>query len=439
MVVVLLYCYATTPYMRQNDRCTVVDLASAAFLSHTKNSGYNSSTDATNLRNTGKYYHNQNLAVIGLTDIRHKDQNGTNVPYTIVNKVIQYDNFSANGKITIKAELVSSEWCYSLIGNEDYKRPFGIDFFCRGKPYSGSPDADIENYSMQMGFQPNGDPTVNTIEIPESVVVNYESIWWDCCLVMDLPVDTQNDQVEYGGTIYHLLPSDDYYLATVKFTISCSDGTTQTYELHLAGTYKPNTTLPTNMTSIMSVTRLAAATSFDIAALYNSGDTVAVANYGYTTNSIKNGNKTGKVYLFLSSSSTGKTVAVNGAEKFTLRYSDPSGAVYSNVDSSSDSINFVAYLESERGHQYNTSDTRTIMYDGTDSFIKDNATAKTNYLVIESEETYDKQGDRFVRWYDSGTISIGIPQNNQTYNSTPDTLTGGMYTANIYVHVVTYM
>ena len=33
-----------------------------------------------------------------------------------------YDYVSADGAITISVELVSAEWCYTLIGNEEYKR-----------------------------------------------------------------------------------------------------------------------------------------------------------------------------------------------------------------------------------------------------------------------------------------------------------------------------
>ena len=60
--------------------------------------------------------------------------------------------------------------------------------------------------------------------------------------------------------------------------------------------------------------------------------------------------------------------------------------------------------------------------------------------MIAVETTYDEQPDKSVRWYDSGTISISIPQaSDQTFNNTPDQLAGGMYTGNIYIHVVTYI
>lgn len=420
----LLSCSALIPYMRQNDRCTVVDLGSAAFLSHLTNSTFtgNSSTDSTNLRDTGKYYWPQNLAVIGVTEARYKENN----------------KYVAYGDITITAELISDEWCYTLIGNEDYKRPFGIDFFCRGKSGSSS-DADIVNYSMHMGYQPHSSSGVNSITIPASVVKNYDSIWWDCALVMDPPVDTLNDQTEYGGSIYHLLPSDEYYTATVRFTIECSDGTTQTYDLHLAGTYKPNNVPDSSMTSIMSVSRLAAATSFDIEQLYESRQSIDIANYGYTTNSVKNGNSNGLVYIFLSSSPSG--LATNS--KFTLRYTNPNTGIINGSDSASNSINFIAYLNSERGYKYSdTSKTTgvTIAYDGTDGWIQGNSNSKSNYLVIPGETKYDKQLDKYVRWFDSGTISISIPQaSDQTFHNTPDQLAGGMYTGNIYIHVVTYI
>ncbi|MBR1583528.1 MAG: hypothetical protein IJ663_07270 [Spirochaetales bacterium] len=423
----LLSSFALQPYMRQNDRCTVVDLGSNAFLSHLTNSSFtgNNTTDATNLRDTGKYYWPQNLAVIGITEVRHKVNN-------------QYE---AYGDITIKAELVSSEWCYTLIGNEDYKRPFGIDFFCRGK--NGSSDLDISNYSWHMGNQPHSSSGTDTITVPASVVKNYDAIWWDCALVMDLPVDTVNDQVEYGGTIYHLLPTDEYYTATVRFTISCSNGAEQQYDLHLAGTYKPNHKPDSSMTSIMSISRLPAATSIDIAQLYETRQQTDIATYGYTTNSVKNGNSDGLVYLYLSSSPSGQTTSGASISKFTLRFTNPNTGAISEIDSSSNSINFIAYLNSERGYKYSDGPGTTgvsITYDGTDGWMKDTPILRTNYLVLPGETTYDKQPDKYVRWFDSGTISIAIPQaSEQTFNNTPENLAGGMYTGNIYIHVVTYI
>lgn len=432
--------------MRQNDRCTVVDLASAAFLSHTLDSSYDSSTDATNKRNTGKYYHMQNLAVVGFTDLRHHDDNGV---YKRTGGST-YDYVSANGAITITAELVSAEWCYTLNANEEYKRPFGIDFFARGKPYTGAADVDIPGASMSMGLQPNTNPDKNSITLNEDVVVNYESIWWDCALVMDLPVDTINDRVEINGTVYYLLPSDDFYTATVRFTISCTDGTEESYDLHLAGTYKPNNTIPTNMTSILTMTRLPAATNIDIKALYESQDSVDIATYGYTTNSIKNGNMSGRVYIYLSSSSNGRAISTTGSSNdglFTLRYMNPNtGAVDSYLDSATNSINFIASINSENAYQYGsvgnnprTSGIVTIDYDGSDIWIKNNNSMKTHFLVIVPEQTIDKQGDKYVRWFDSGTISVKIPNSGQTFNNTPDNLIGGIYSSNVYIHVVTYL
>ena len=82
----------------------------------------------------------------------------------------------------------------------------------------------------------------------------------------------------------------------------------------------------------------------------------------------------------------------------------------------------------------------TIAYDGTDGWMKDTPILRTNYLVLPGETTYDKQPDKYVRWFDSGTISIAIPQaSEQTFNNTPENLAGGMYTGNIYIHVVTYI
>ncbi len=441
------FCYAIKPYMRQNDRCTVVDLASAAFLSHLDNSSYDSSLDATNKRNTGKYYHMQNLAVVGVTEIRHHDDNG-------VRKRIEgntYDYVSADGAITISVELVSAEWCYTLIGNEEYKRPFGIDFFARGKHLkTGGGDVDIPGASMHMGLQPNVNPDKNSITLDEETVVDYDAIWWDCALVMDLPVDTVNDQVELNGTVYHLLPSDDFYTATVRITISCTNGTEETYDLHLAGTYKPNNTVPTNMTSILTFSRLPSATNLDIKSLYNSQESVPIATYGYTTNSIKNGNAAGLVYMYLSSSSNGKVLPSSGNGndgKFTLRYMNPNtGAVDSYLDSATNSINFIASINSDNAYKYGavgnvprTSGVVTIDYTGSDIWVKNDASVKSNYLVIVPEHMIDKQNDKYARWYDSGTISIRIPNSGQTFDNNPDNLIGGIYSSNIFIHVVTYL
>ncbi|MBR5098822.1 MAG: hypothetical protein IK091_06350 [Spirochaetales bacterium] len=419
LIIIMSPCFSTTPYMRQNDRCTVVDLASGAFLSHTTNSTYKGDTDVTGRRNDGYYYWPQNLAVVGLTNIRHEVASG--------GIVIDGKHYEANGPITVKAELLTNDWCYTLNGSSESKRPFGIDMFARGKPKKGANDVDVSGYSISLGYQPNATFGVDSITVPADVVVNYDSFWWDVCLVMDPLVDVSNDTATYNGQVYHLDRSNGYYTATIKFTISCDDSpddndTKEVFLLHLAGTYQSNDYVPTNMTSILTVTALPAATVLDISSILSTGnEPVKVATYGYTTNSIKNGNKNNKIYLFLSN----QREAVN-TTTFELTH----------VKNSNCKIPFTAILHSDSGYSSGQdltvpSSGVDIEFDGTDFYTNNNNNTKSNYLIITAEETQDKQGDKYVRWHDSGYISIQLEEPADLSQ-----LEGGFYESYIYVHVV---
>ena len=420
LIILISPCFSTTPYMRQNDRCTVVDLASGAFLSHTSNSTYKGDTDVTGRRNDGYYYWPQNLAVVGLTNIRHEVASG--------GVLVEGTRYEANGPITIKAELLTNDWCYTLNGSSESKRPFGIDMFARGKVKKGKADVDVSGYSISLGYQPNASFGVDSITVPADVVAHYESFWWDVCLVMDPPVDVSNDTATYNGQVYHLDRSDGYYTATIKFTISCDDddNTEEVFLLHLAGIYQSNESIPTNMTSILTVTPLPASTVLDISSILSTGnDPVKVATYGYTTNSIakKNGNESNLIYIFLSN----QREAVN-TTTFEL----------SHVKNTNCKIPFTAILHSDRGYKSGQDTSMPssgvdIEFDGTDFYINstnDNNT-RSNFLIIKPEETQDKQGDVFLRWHDSGYISIQLEEPEDLSQ-----LEGGYYESYIYVHVV---
>ncbi len=394
----------TTTYMRQNDRCTVVDLASAAFLSHTSASKYSGDTDVTGRRNTGFYYWPQNLAVIGFTNLRREVAEG--------GTLISGKRYEANGSITVKAELLTNDWCYTLNGEAGSKRPFGIDLFARAKK-AGSSDMDVSGYSIHLGYQPNAVLGVDSITVPVSEVVKYDSFWWDVCLVMDPPVDTSNDSVSYNGQVYYLDRTNDYYTATIKFTATCDDeeGTSVEYYLHLAGTYFSNDYTPSNMMSILTVTPLPAASVLDISSMIEFNSVTKVANYGYTTNSVlrKNADPNGRIYLFLSN----QREAISTSRFALTHISDSTSKLY-----------YTAYLHSE------TQDI-TIPFTGEDHYTDINSNTKSNFLSISPEEITDKQNDKYLRWFDSGYISIQLDH--------VDDLTlyeGGIYTSNIYMHVV---
>lgn len=440
LILISFSCFSTVnSYTRINDRCTVVELTTDAFLSHKLMSDGGGSVYAESsenvqtagLNDTGYYYYRQNLALVGITGI--------------------------TGDVKLSVSEPTGGWFYILPGAEEYKRPYGIDVFARARAKSGDTnltDSDGNlSYSVHFGNQEyaahSGDVT-----IPAEVAEQYNYIWWDIALVLDPLINTQENSVSLGGNVYYLSPSSSYYTSQLEFTISCGEKDTpgyyeRTYNVYLAGLYSAsNTNIPHNaMTAILSTTRRTSAGSLDIntMAKSNPSQEIIVADYGFSTDS-KSGTQyqNGKFYLFLSSSPNARA----SSSTFTLNKISDYGTSIEPL-TQTNSIHYKAYLNSKSGKTYddNTS-SRTlegviyqtsIEYTGTDTL-----NTPGNFLRLNSTSMVDRDGKTYWRFDDQGTISIVIPNDSAfqgrdlgvNNESGYINLDQGLYTSTIYVHVV---
>ena len=463
-VIALLFvsaaCFAVlpSPYLKLNDRCTVIDLAANTFRGHSADATYHNSIKNSTEYGSQYYYHNQNLLSIGMTDTRIGS--------------------TAQGRIRLTVTLIddSDGWFYTLLDDKRFKRPFGLDLFARGR--TNTEDVAIPNdgdyYSFHLGYvAPSEDAgyanlfSGNSVEIPMNVVADYSSIWWDVCIVLDPVTDTVNDAVHniYGGegnqedpenpTEYYMVASNQYYVASLQFKIECIDENDaviaeDTYIVQIYGYYKPADANNMNdNSSVFYLVKNANSEQLDINRIYNDGGWLELASYNFTTNArhISNlGGKTldnydaGRVYMFLSSSNNAFGAS---SEQFTLKRVSGSGSYSSQYFSS---INYVVKMESAESNAVR-------VFDGTLSFSSLSGFDPADCLAIEAEKFRDRASN-YARWYDAGTLEIHIPTSGsdpivsqyglsgQTNSfqylpeSTDINLNAGTYTSNIYVHIV---
>ena len=440
---VLLWASDPEVYIREYETSFTVDLASDKFLSHYSDSTYSTATNVD--RNSHKYYQLQELGVVGVSDVR----SGSAGSYT------------ANCSVQIDIELLSDGWFYTLPGS-DYRRPFGLDVFARAKLLAGGSDIDISEYTMFMGNQNHNhapeDFGTMTAFISMEDIVQYDSVWWDMCLVMDPVADVADDYVEFNGEEYPLLPTDQTYSVDLQVTLTCRDAgnniiSRRVFPIHLEGFYKPNAIINNNtsLDAAIVLNKLPTADEVRIdGQLYNGNyNSVTIATYDLTTSSISKGNgnrppvENGKVYMYVSSSREG----YGSGGVFALRHvNDPAGEhvnpIVFEVTMTSDSPLMnnaqTEYLARSRAD----SSSRSVTFTGTDSFAVSGAVVPANCMQVSAEVT--KQKAWYARWVDSGTIDIRLTgqvlNSNGTISETPlnvETLNNGEYTSIIYFHIIT--
>lgn len=440
---VLLWAADPAAYIREYETSFTVDLASDQFLSHYSDSTYSSATNVD--RNSHKYYQLQELLVVGVSDVR----SGSAGAYT------------PNCSVTIDVELISEGWFYFLPGS-DYKRPFGLDFFARAKRLAGGVDEDISEYTLFMGNQNHthsldefGKMTA-TIDIDD--IVEFDSVWWDMCLVMDPVADVSEDYVEFNGEEYPLLPTDQTYSVDLQITITCRDAggniiEQRMFPIHLEGFYKPNAIINNNtsLDAAIVLNKLPGADEVRIdGQLYNGNyNSVTIATYDLTTSSIVKGQgnkmpvENGKVYMFVSSSREG----YGSGGVFALRHvNDPLGEHVSpivfEVTMTSDSPLMNNAQTEYLARSKSDPSSRSVTFTGVDSFAVSGAVVPTNCMQVSAEVT--KQKSWYARWVDSGTIDIRLTgqvlNSNGTISDTPlsvQALNNGEYTSIIYFHIIT--
>lgn len=440
----LLWAADLTSYIRLYDASFSVDLASNKFLSHIENSTYSSSTNSANQRKTGFYYQNQELGVVGLSDTD------------------KYDTELGDIVFTISPE--TNDWFYKLAGS-DYRRPYGIDIFARGRQVSNNAEVDLG--SMRLGFQSDvsESPTATVLVISASDVRNYKGIWWDFVLVMDPEVDTVEDRTRFRGNDYFITASDRSYTTDVTITINTVTGYQTAEEtvtksiifpIHLEGFYKPAEFEKTSVTASFTITRVAEILRLDgadgLLSTINanpssSSDFTTIADYTLNTSALTGSkNDARKIRMFLSSSNDAK---VSGGP-FILRH---------EKDANAPVLLFKAAMTSESKGHAPGSNNMTVVFDGTDTFTPKTDTTDyslpANHLEIDATTTMQKTNTWYASWIDNGSIGItltgqilqnGVPvaatgwtnQGVYTLNGNTRALTKGEYKSTIYIHVVTF-
>lgn len=446
----------SAPFLRQYNSSFTVDLASTSFLSHSTGSTWKDGNPPENARNNGLYYKNQELGVVGMINTRYKDSSAENVIYNGIN----YGKWTASGDVTISIELLSGEWFYRLGGTE-YKRPFGLDVFARGRLENtgggNAADDDIAGYSLHLGNQAYSSGEVEgvfTKTVPSDIVRRYSYMWWDVCLVLDPVADTLQDLVTFGGTTYDLLPSDITYTVDLSITVSCTDGSSATFPIHLEGYYKSSNYVSPNSSTIQpTLTVNAVATDFRLdgenGLIADGKNDILnkIATYNFTTSAYSGKDKaassnsdSNKVFLFLSSSSSG----LNSEGEFALHHArDPYGIVVPQPV-------FEVVMESTNTETGTAGYTRELPHakGGTSRSVTFTGESKVTATEIPSvameiwgEITEQRKGGYFTSWKDSGDIYVRltgqmIDTDGEKKPLDPLALPQGQYTEDIYIHVV---
>ena len=442
----VLFAADLTSYIRLYDASFSVDLASNKFLSHVENSTYSSITNSANLRKTGFYYQSQELGVVGLSDTNKYDTEMGDIVFTI---------------------SVDNGWFYKLPAS-DYRRPYGIDVFARGRFPNGT---EVDLGCLRLGYQSDvsENPETTSIVISAADVLKYKGIWWDLVLVMDPEVDTVDDTTRFRGNDYFITASDRSYTTDVTVTINTVTGyqtaeeeitKSISFPIHLEGFYKPSEFEKTSITASFTITRVADILRLDgadgLLAKVNANpsqgtDFTTIADYSLNTSAVTSSKTDArKIRMFLSSSNDAK---VSGG-LFVLRH---------EYDATAPILLFKAAMTSEstegKGHAPG-SDNKTVVFDGTDTFTPktDNANyaLPANHLEIDATTTLQKSGSTwYASWIDTGSIGIaltgqilqnGVPvtatgwtnQGVYTLGGNTQALTKGEYKSTIYIHVVTF-
>ncbi len=391
---------------KQSSIGILVNLSETSYWRHSDNATW-AEGESGNIPNPNYYYDNQILCSVEMSK--------------------NDDLSNGSSDIELSAELLSSEWCYVLNGNDTkFKRPFGIQIMARGRNGAGS----YTNIGNAISLGGTVASTAGTMMIPEPVASSFSELVYDVVLVFDENVDIANDTVTNadGTDMYSLLPSDSYYSATIRLSVRCA-GDISSFDVYLNGFYSEDESLSTNtVMGSVNITKTAAEDTIMAKEVFAGKQTVDIANYSYSTNSIQNG-KTGAILISLSSAGYGNT------GPFYLRHVNASGGTASRV-TSHNSMMFYAYLTTDTGYSARDPENKTVMFDGNQSFpFEDDA----DYIIIPAETRMNNSGTKtLTSWSDSGLISFSIPEVQMINNDfvSYDGLVSGKYTANIYFNII---
>ncbi len=390
---------------KQSSIGILVNLSDTSYWRHSDNASW-AEGESGNIPNPNYYYDNQILCSVEMN--KNEEVNG-------------------NDDVELSAELLSSEWCYVLNGNDTkFKRPFAIQIMARGRNGAGS----YTNIGNAISLGGTVASTAGTMMIPAPVASSFSELVYDVVLVFDDKVDIENDTVvdADGANTYSLLPSDSYYSATIRLSVRCA-GEISSFDVYLNGFYSDEESLSSNtLMGSVNITKTTAENTIVAKDVFAGKQTVDIANYNYSTNSIQN-KRSGAILISLSSAGYGN------AGPFYLRHVNATGGTASRV-TSHNSMMFYAYLTTDTGYSSKDPLNKTVMFDGNQSFPFDK---EADYIIIPATTRMNKSGTKtLTSWSDSGLISFSIPEIQMINNDfvSYDGLVSGKYTANIYFNII---
>ncbi|GEM_PF-3743444 len=327
--------------------------------------------------------------------------------------------------LELSLELLSNEWCYILNGNDSkHKRPFGLQIMARGQLDNGS----YATIGQGVSIGGTAVATAGNLVIPASVADMYSKVIYDVVLVFDRNVDTQSGTVTNAdGTVtYYLLESESYYSATIRLTARTSEGFSS-YDVYLNGYYS-SASSDTSLISSINVSTLASVANIVAKDAFASGETLKIADYSYSTNTLPK-RKGGNVAISLSSAGLESTTP------FFLRHVNANGGTSARI-TSHNAMMFYVNVTTERGHSALDPQSDTVSFDGSSTYP---LSGVSDHIVIPAETRMNIVGNNhYTSWFDSGTIEFAIPGNQMINNEflKYDSLVSGAYTANIFVNII---
>ena len=352
--------------------------------------------------------------------------------------VAQVGFAATSGPVTVTVTLNNSGWMYQSASQPNLKRPFGLDVVVRQRWYrDGCPNphgqTDETVQIVHMGRQDGGNMSSTVpVTFSSSTDGSVKSDWlrW----FSDVSPKEHNNGWDYGleheligawvefvlvlpeidsyDTSYTVGSADDYY---ASFDIDVSGGAEGSWHCEFTGWYEDGS--EGDVQFVLNVVPNANASSINLddeTSIVYGSDGLQIGSYFYTTTK-GTSSEDKDFYAFVSSSQSPTTPG----GKFTLVKAGTSGGT-------GNEIAFEIGLESlEPGRSRKWFNGAVVMGDG--------ATAPADtFYSSRADDMSDIDGNPVLQRWDEGNILFRLANGAKV-----DTLNAGVYSSNVYFHVVT--
>lgn len=332
------------------------------------------------------------------------------------------DWYDAQNKIEVKVEVnlgEDKEWAYVSASEPYLKRPFALDFI------SCSPGDGGNNRTVtRLGYGTDGSETSTTVQLTPALNGGSYEAWAD--IVLYLPENKGNQA----------LSASDYF-CSLKITLLVNG---QPYGSPWNFTFNGYIDDEPDMSYaniFFNIQPYPAATSLSVNELLVEQKEIVIGEYDYETQSFLTGGQTSggnddltydrqkdnSYYIFASASPEANT----SGSKFKM---------YLNGNTSSDdNFTFEIVLESTFNEvTQNGGRWKKEIFDGTASTNSDGPFVEAGKLVESLSVTHGRGSNLVFRDY--GTISIRYPGSAYTPEQLYKDFSPGVYSSNVYFHIV---